>query len=78
MINTPSRMLLSGIARLAFLRPQLSRRRQVPADHYVGMDAAERAYGKHLLARSFRQDGDVSNETVAQPVDSPARRSGLC
>jgi Transposase DDE domain len=33
--------------------------------HYVGKDGVERTYETHLLRRSFREDGKVKNETVA-------------
>jgi len=33
--------------------------------HYVGKDGVERVYQTHLLRRSFREDGKVRNETVA-------------
>src|SRR5664280_2281546 len=33
--------------------------------HYVGKDGVERVYETHLLRRSFREDGKVRNETVA-------------
>src|ERR1019366_1300620 len=33
--------------------------------HYVGKDGVERDYVTHLLRRSYRQDGKVMNETVA-------------
>src|SRR5659263_684079 len=33
--------------------------------HYVGKDGVERDYVTHLLRRSYRQDGKVKNETVA-------------
>jgi hypothetical protein len=41
--------------------------------HYVGKDGVERDYETHLLRRSYREDGKVKNETVANlshlPVD---------
>ena len=33
--------------------------------HYTGKDGAERVYETHLLRRSYREDGKVKNETVA-------------
>jgi len=33
--------------------------------HYTGKDGVDRVYETHLLRRSFRQDGVVRNETVA-------------
>src|SRR5450756_444655 len=33
--------------------------------HYVGKDGVARDYETHLLRRSYRQDGKVKNETVA-------------
>jgi hypothetical protein len=33
--------------------------------HYVGKDGVARVYETHLLRRSYRQDGKVKNETVA-------------
>jgi hypothetical protein len=33
--------------------------------HYTGKDGVERTYETHLLRRSFREDGKVRNETVA-------------
>src|SRR5215510_10170674 len=33
--------------------------------HYVGKDGQERVYETHLLRRSFREDGKVKNETLA-------------
>ena len=33
--------------------------------HYVGKDGRERVYETHLLRRSWREDGKVRNETVA-------------
>ncbi len=33
--------------------------------HYVGKDGVSRDYETHLLRRSYRQDGKVKNETVA-------------
>ena len=33
--------------------------------HYVGKDGVERDYETHLLRRSYREDGKVKNETVA-------------
>ncbi len=33
--------------------------------HHTGKDGQERVYETHLLRRSWRQDGNVRNETVA-------------
>ena len=33
--------------------------------HYVGKDGVARDYETHLLRRSYREDGKVKNETVA-------------
>jgi hypothetical protein len=33
--------------------------------HYVGKDGQERVYETHLLRRSYREDGKVKNETLA-------------
>jgi hypothetical protein len=40
--------------------------------HYVGKDGRERVYETHLLRRSFREDGKVRNETVANLSHLPA------
>ncbi len=40
--------------------------------HYVGKDGVERVYETHLLRRSYRQDGKVRNETVANLSHLPA------
>src|SRR5664279_3399177 len=40
--------------------------------HYVGKDGIERVYETHLLRRSFREDGKVRNETVANLSHLPA------
>ena len=40
--------------------------------HYVGKDGMERVYETHLLRRSFREDGKVRNETVANLSHLPA------
>jgi hypothetical protein len=40
--------------------------------HYTGRDGVERTYETHLLRRSFRQDGKVRNETVANLSHLPA------
>ena len=40
--------------------------------HYVGKDGVERVYETHLLRRSFREDGKVRNETVANLSHLPA------
>jgi hypothetical protein len=40
--------------------------------HYVGKDGVERDYETHLLRRSYRQDGKVKNETVANLSHLPA------
>jgi len=40
--------------------------------HYVGKDGQERVYETHLLRRSFREDGKVRNETVANLSHLPA------
>ncbi len=40
--------------------------------HYVGKDGVERVYETHLLRRSYRQDGKVHNETVANLSHLPA------
>ena len=39
--------------------------------HYVGKDGVERVYETHLLRRSFREDGKVRNETVANVSQLP-------
>jgi hypothetical protein len=45
--------------------------------HYVGKDGVERVYETHLLRRSFRQDGKVCNETVANVSYLPAETIGV-
>jgi hypothetical protein len=40
--------------------------------HYVGKDGVPRDYETHLLRRSFREDGKVKNETVANLSHLPA------
>jgi len=40
--------------------------------HYVGKDGVERDYETHLLRRSYREDGKVKNETVANLSHLPA------
>lgn len=40
--------------------------------HYVGKDGAVRDYETHLLRRSYREDGKVKNETVANLSHLPA------
>jgi len=40
--------------------------------HYTGKDGRERVYETHLLRRSWRQDGMVRNETVANLSKLPA------
>jgi hypothetical protein len=40
--------------------------------HYVGKDGVARDYVTHLLRRSYRQDGKVKNETVANLSHLPA------
>jgi pimeloyl-ACP methyl ester carboxylesterase len=40
--------------------------------HYTGKDGVERVYETHLLRRSFREDGKVRNETVANLSHVPA------
>src|SRR5450759_721487 len=40
--------------------------------HYVGKDGVERNYETHLLRRSYREDGKVKNETVANLSHLPA------
>src|SRR5674536_129768 len=40
--------------------------------HYVGKDGVERDYVTHLLRRSYREDGKVKNETVANLSHLPA------
>jgi Transposase DDE domain len=40
--------------------------------HYTGKDGQERVYETHLLRRSWRQDGKVRNETVANLSKLPA------
>ena len=40
--------------------------------HYVGKDGVARDYETHLLRRSYRQDGKVKNETVANLSHLPA------
>jgi hypothetical protein len=40
--------------------------------HYIGKDGVERDYETHLLRRSYREDGKVKNETVANLSHLPA------
>jgi hypothetical protein len=40
--------------------------------HYMGKDGRERVYETHLLRRSWREDGKVRNETVANLSKLPA------
>jgi len=40
--------------------------------HYTGRDGVERVYETHLLRRSWREDGKVRNETVANLSHLPA------
>ena len=40
--------------------------------HYVGKDGVARDYETHLLRRSYREDGKVKNETVANLSHLPA------
>ena len=40
--------------------------------HYTGKDGVERVYETALLRRSFREDGKVRNETVANLSHLPA------
>src|SRR3989442_1974279 len=40
--------------------------------HYTGKDGRERVYETHLLRRSYRQDGKVKNETLANLSHLPA------
>jgi hypothetical protein len=40
--------------------------------HYVGKDGVERTYETHLLRRSWREEGKVRNETVANLSHLPA------
>ena len=40
--------------------------------HYTGKDGVERVYESHLLRRSWREDGKVRNETVANLSQLPA------
>jgi Transposase DDE domain len=40
--------------------------------HYTGKDGRERVYQTHLLRRSWREDGKVRNETVANLSKLPA------
>jgi Transposase DDE domain len=40
--------------------------------HYTGKDGQERVYETHLLRRSWREDGKVRNETVANLSKLPA------
>jgi hypothetical protein len=40
--------------------------------HYTGQDGRERVYETHLLRRSWREDGKVRNETVANLSRLPA------
>src|SRR5450759_4034930 len=44
--------------------------------HYVGKDGVERNYETHLLRRSYREDGKVKNETVANLSHLPASLAG--
>ena len=41
--------------------------------HYTGKDGRERVYETHLLRRSWREDGKVRNETVANLSRLPAQ-----
>jgi hypothetical protein len=41
--------------------------------HYTGKDGLERVYETHLLRRSWREDGKVRNETVANLSKLPAQ-----
>ena len=43
--------------------------------HYTGKDGRERVYETHLLRRSWREDGKVRNETVANLSKLPADAS---
>ena len=45
--------------------------------HYTGKDGRERVYETHLLRRSWREDGRVRNETVANLSRLPAETIGL-
>src|SRR5664279_6515060 len=46
--------------------------------HYVGKDGVERDYETHLLRRSYREDGKVKNETVANLSHLPADLIEIC
>src|ERR1035437_4329135 len=43
--------------------------------HYIGKDGVERDYETHLLRRSYREDGKVKNETVANLSHLPGQAS---
>jgi hypothetical protein len=45
--------------------------------HYTGKDGQERVYETHLLRRSWREDGKVRNETVANLSKLPAETIDL-
>jgi hypothetical protein len=45
--------------------------------HYTGKDGRERVYETHLLRRSWREDGKVRNETVANLSRLPAQTIDL-
>jgi hypothetical protein len=45
--------------------------------HYTGKDGRERVYETHLLRRSWREDGKVRNETVANLSRLPAETIDL-
>ncbi len=45
--------------------------------HYTGKDGRDRVYETHLLRRSWREDGKVRNETVANLSQLPAETIGL-
>jgi hypothetical protein len=45
--------------------------------HYTGKDGRERVYETHLLRRSWREDGKVRNETVANLSKLPAETIDL-
>jgi hypothetical protein len=45
--------------------------------HYMGKDGRERVYQTHLLRRSWRENGKVRNETVANLPRLPAETIGL-
>lgn len=45
--------------------------------HYTGKDGVARVYETHLLRRSYRQDGKVRNETVANLTHLPAETIDL-